>query len=311
MNGVFIAFLRSLIMLFIFCSSVYAANNAIWIWETESFRMLDNNQSLEQSMSFLKSQDISTLYLYADEYHGRNVLIREPEKYRKLIKIAHENGFKIYALLGSYYLNTPEYILPEKRRVALQMFENVLIYNKNAETESQFDGINLDIEPYLLDDWSTSRPLRGPQYLELSKAFMELKEKYGSGIQVGPAIPFWFSGITDVTWNNQKRQYNEWIQDIYDYVAIMDYRNKALGSDSMVSLSKEEFDYADKINKKVMIGVETIETTPEKITFYGMGIKYFKKQLALAKAEMIKHKSFGGFVIHHYESYEKMVEENK
>jgi hypothetical protein len=292
--------------------SAVAAPRAVWIWEDDAFRMLDKEEVQQEVETFLDRQHISTMYLYADEFNGRNILVNEPEKYRKLIARAHARGFKVFALLGSAYLRTQEYILPENRPVALRMFRRVLEFNKNTPgASSRFDGVNIDIEPYILDDWSSARPLRGRQYLDLSDEFMRMKAEVGSSLLVGPAMPFWYDGIEDVEWNGQRRRLSECVQDIYDYVALMDYRNFAEGPDGIVSLAQEELYYADCIEKKVMIGVETLETTPAKVTFFGKGKKYFETQLALVESAMTRHRSFGGFVIHHLKSYRVLVEEKK
>ena len=292
--------------------SAAAAPRAVWIWEEDAFRMLDKDEARREVETFLDQQHISTIYLYADEYQGRNILVNEPEKYRKLIASAHARGFKVFALLGSEYLRTQEYILPEKRPAAVRMFGSVLDFNRDTpDASSRFDGVNVDIEPYLLDDWASARPLRGRQYLDLSAEFMRMKAAAGSSLPVGPAMPFWFDGIEDVEWNGQRRKLSEFVQDIYDYVAIMDYRNVAEGPDGIVSHAQDELDYADRMNKKVMIGVETLQTTPAKVTFFGKGGKYFEAQLALAEAAMTQHRSFGGFVVHHLKSYRVLVEEEK
>jgi len=290
--------------------SAAAAPRAIWIWEEDAFRMLDKDEARREVETFLDQQHISTIYLYADEYQGRNILVNEPEKYRKLIASAHARGFKVFALLGSAYLRTQEYILPEKRPAALRMFRCVLDFNRDTpDVSSRFDGVNVDIEPYLLDDWATGRPVRGRQYLDLSAEFMRMKA--GSSLPVGPAMPFWFDGIEDVEWNGQRRKLSEFVQDIYDYVAIMDYRNVAEGPDGIVSHAQDELEYADRMDKKVMIGVETLQSTPAKVTFFGKGGKYFEAQLALAESAMTQHRSFGGFVVHHLKSYRVLVEEEK
>ena len=292
--------------------SAIAAPRAVWIWEEDAFRMLDKDEVLREVETFLDRQRISTIYLYAGEFNGRNILVSEPKKYRKLIASAHLRGFKVFALLGSGYLRTHEYILQERRPAAVRMFGSVLDFDRDTpDASSRFDGVNVDIEPYLLDDWASARPLRGRQYLELSAEFMRMKAAAGSSLLVGPAMPFWFDGIEDVECKGQRRKLNECVQDIYDYVAIMDYRNVAEGSDGIVSLAQDELDYADRINKKVMIGVETLETTPAKVTFFGKGDNYFETQLALAESAMAQHRSFGGFVVHHLKSYRILVEEKK
>ncbi len=307
-----IAIIVSWCALIVLAHAAVAAPQAVWIWEEDAFHMLDKDEAQREVEAFLDQQHISTMYLYADEFQGRNILVQEPEKYRKLIAKAHARGFKVFALLGSADLRTQEYILPEKRPAALRMFGRVLEFNKSTpDASSRFDSVNIDIEPYLLDDWSSRRPLRGRQYLELSSEFMRRKAAAGSSLLVGPAMPFWYDGIEDVEWNGQRRRLNERVQDIYDYVALMDYRNAAEGRDSIVSLAQEELDYADRIAKKVMIGVETLDTTPAKVTFFGKGEPYFETQLALAESAMKQHRSFGGFVVHHLKSYRALVEERK
>jgi hypothetical protein len=292
--------------------SADTAPRAVWIWEDDAYRMLDKAEALQEVEAFLDQQHITTIYLYADQFNSRNILVNEPEKYRKLIASAHARGIKVYALLGSAYLRTQEYILQEKRRDAKRMFGAVLDFNKHTrDASSRFDGVNIDIEPYLLDDWKTGRPVRGRQYLDLSALFMRMKAEAKSNMLVGPAMPFWYDGIEDVEWKGQRRKLNEFVQDIYDYVAIMDYRNVAEGSDSIVSLVQDELDYADRMNKKVMIGVETIQTTPEKLTFFGKGGQYFEEQLSLAESAMTRHRSFGGFVVHHLTTYRVLVEDKK
>ncbi len=292
--------------------SAVAAPRAVWIWEEDAFRMLDKDEAQREVETFLDQQHISTIYLYADEFNGRNILVNEPKKYRKLIASAHARGFKVFALLGSAYLRTQEYILQEKRRAAKRMFGAVLDFNRDTpDASSRFDGVNIDIEPYLLDDWATGRPVRGRQYLELSAEFMRMKAEAGSSLLVGPAMPFWYDGIEDVEWKGQRRKLNEFVQDIYDYVAIMDYRNVAEGSDGIVSNAQDELDYADRVNKIVMIGVETLQSTPAKVTFFGKGNNYFEAQLALAESAMTQHRSFGGFVVHHLKPYRVLVEDKK
>jgi len=292
--------------------SAVAAPRAVWIWEEDAVRMLDKDEAQREVLTFLELQHISTIYLYADEFNGRNILVNEPKKYRMLIASAHARGFKVFALLGSAYLRTQEYILQEKRRAARLMFGAVLDFNRGTpDASSRFDGVNIDIEPYLLDDWATGRPVRGRQYLDLSAEFMRLKAEAGSSMLVGPAMPFWYDGIEDVEWKGQRRKLNEFVQDIYDYVAIMDYRNAAEGSDGIVSHAQDELDYADRINKKVMIGVETLQSTPAKVTFFGKGAKYFEAQLSIAESAMTQHRSFGGFVVHHLNPYRALVEDKK
>lgn len=280
-----------------------AVPRAIWIWEADTFRLLDREDRWNDTFVFLSEQHITTVYLYADEYQGRNIIRDEPKRYRRLITALHGHGCKVYALLGSWYLKTPEYILPERRTVAVRMFENVLRYNAASAAGERFDGVNIDIEPYLLDDWSTNRILRATQYLDLAAEFMRLKHEAGATLAAGPAMPFWFDGIDDIVWRGKRQRLSDHVQDIYDYVAIMDYRNFAQGSDGIIAHATDELEYADRIGKTVVIGVETLRTEPRKVTFYGMSRVAMEEQLKIAETEFSSHPSFSGFAIHHFGSY--------
>lgn len=287
---------------------VSAAGRAVWVWEPDTFRLLDSEDSWNDTFSFLARRKLTAVYLYADEFRGRSIMRDEPAKYRRLIAALHERGYKVYALLGSWYLNTPEYILPERRAFAVRMFENVLHYNAKSTPAERFDGVNIDIEPYLLDDWKEKLTLRATQYLELSEKFMRLKQKAGSALAVGPAMPFWFDGIDSVAWNGKQQRLSDHVQDIYDYVAIMDYRNFAQGRDGIIAHAKDELEYADRTGKTVVIGVETLLTEPRKVTFYGMGLAVMEEQLKLAETEFTSHPSFAGFAIHHLRTYREMAD---
>lgn len=280
---------------------------AVWVWEEDTFNMIDQKTPWDETFDFLARWNLTTVYLYADSYKGRNIVRDEPEKYRRLIAATHKRGFKIYALLGSSYLNTQEYILPERRVDAEAMFNNILRYNAGGTSAERFDGVNIDIEPYLLDDWGDKKTMRATQYLDLSAEFMRLKSKASDTFTVGPAMPFWFDGIDDIVWRGQHKRLSDHVQDIYDYVAIMDYRNFAQGSDGMISHAADELNYADVTGKKVIIGVETLQTEPSKVTFYGMGYTAMNEQLKIAETKFSPHPSFQGFSIHHFGSYRIMT----
>ena len=300
-------FFAPVILVVLFAGSVAAAvPRAVWVWEADTFQLLDREDQWDETFAFLTRRNLTTVYLYADRYKGRNIIKDEPDKYRRLIAALHGRGFKVYALLGSMYLKTQEYILPERREAAVQMLENVLRYNTGSNTVERFDGINIDIEPYLLDDWSANRTLRATQYLDLAAEFMRLRREAGDKFVVGPAMPFWFDGIEDITWRGRRQRLSDHVQDIYDYVAIMDYRNFARGSDSIISHATDELEYADRIGKTVVVGVETLRTEPRKVTFYGMSRAAMEEQLRIAETEFSSHPSFSGFAIHHLGSYRSM-----
>lgn len=285
------------------------APRAVWTWERPSYSMLESPQVAAEALAFLQRKRIDTLYLYADAYQGRNLLVQQPERYRGLIRAAHARGIRVYALLGSWYLHTERYVLPRQQHKAVAMLQRVLDYNAAAPADARFDGVNYDIEPHLLDEWEDAtrpRMLRG--FLDMTAAMMEARRKSGQVLPVGPAMPFWWDGIS-LEWRGARKQVSEHVIDLTDYVALMDYRNFAEGRDSILSHAASEMAYADHVGKRVVIGLEFNPGEPAKLSFHGMDEAAFEAEAGKVEAAYRGRPAFAGFVFHHYEGYRRFVGE--
>ncbi len=283
-----------------------ACPRAIWTWEGESYAMLESEGAAGQGIAFLKAKSIGTMYLYADAYKGRNLIVSQPERYRRLLRRMHAAGLKVYALLGSGYLNTERYVLPRHRDEAVAMLARVLDYNKAAAPEERFDGINLDIEPHILAEWSTRKMELLAEFVEMSDALMQLKARSGQDLPMGPAIPFWLDGI-QLAWKGQRKPVSQHVQDIYDFVALMDYRDHADGGDGLVSHAMDELAYGEAIGRPVLIGIETMPNELKKVSFHHLGEADLERELAATSRSVGRMPSFGGYVVHHYAAYRRWL----
>ena len=283
-----------------------AGPRAIWTWEGESYAMLDEEGAGAQGIAFLKSKAIGTIYLYADAYRGRNLIAANPERYRRLLRRMHASGLKVYALLGSGYLNTERYVLPRHREEAVAMLKRVLDYNRAAALDERFDGINLDIEPHILAEWSTRKMELLANFVEMSDALMQVKRASGQDLPMGPAIPFWLDGI-QLDWKGQRKPVSQHVQDIYDFVALMDYRDHADGGDGLVSHAMDELTYGEAIGRPVMIGIETMPNALKKVSFHHLGEADLERELAATSRSVGRMRSFGGYVVHHYAAYRRWL----
>lgn len=286
------------------------APRAVWTLEKPSFAMLESRQVADEALSFLKRKRVTTVYLYADAFEGRNPILDRPGLYRDFIRRAHESGIQVYALLGSWYLHTERYVLPRHRREARAMLRRVLDYNTSVPVAERFDGVNYDIEPHLLAEWSDAsrhRLLLG--FLDMTADLMADKRKSGQSLSIGPAMPFWWDGIT-LEWNGARKTVAEHVIDATDYVALMDYRNRAEGRDSILSHAQDEMDYAERVGKRVVIGLEFNPSEPAKLSFHGMGEAAFEREAAKVENAYRGRSAFGGFVFHHYLGYRRFVDQS-
>jgi hypothetical protein len=268
--------------------------------------MLDSEGAAAQGIAFLKAKSIGTIYLYADAYRGRNLIVSQPDRYRRLLRRMHAAGLKVYALLGSGYLNTERYVLPRHRDDAVAMLQRVLDYNKAAAPEERFDGINLDIEPHILAEWSTRKMELLADFLDMSDALMRVKAASGQALTMGPAIPFWLDGI-QLEWKGKRKPVSQHVQDIYDFVALMDYRDRADGGDGLVSHAMDELAYGETIGRPVMIGIETMPNELKKVSFHHLGEADLERELAATSRSVGRMRSFGGYVVHHYAAYRRWL----
>lgn len=300
-------FAASALMLFALGAAASPSSRAVWTWERESYAMLESREAAEAAFDFLRDKRVDTIYLYADAFEGRNLIADQPRRYRAFIAQAHGRGFRVYALLGSAYLRTERYILPSQRKEATAMLRRVLDYNASAPANARFDGANLDIEPHLLDEWNDSnRENLLHDFLEVSAAWMTMKKESGQALAIGPAMPFWFDGIP-VRWRGRTRPASEHFADLYDYVALMDYRDHADGRDGIIAHAAKEMAYAETIGKQVVIGLELTPNELKKVTFNHLREADLEREIAATAAAYAESKAFAGFALHHYRGYREWV----
>lgn len=293
------------------CAVLAPAPRAIWTWESESYAMVEDPAVAGDAIAFLKRQRIGTIYLYTDAYGSRNLIEERPALYRDFIRRLHGQGMRVYALLGSAYLHTEEYVRPGKRAEAMAMFHRVLTYNAAAAPDARLDGISIDIEPHMLPQWSDHRAelLRG--FLDLGRALMALKRESGQEqLPLGAAIPFWLDGIP-LEWRGTLRPASEHALDTFDYVALMDYRDHADGHDGIIAHAASEMAYAAGHGRKVVIGVEVTANEVDKVTFAEEDEPQLERELRKVEEAYGDNPAFAGFAIHHYRSYRSWLEEQR
>jgi hypothetical protein len=283
-----------------------AAERAVWTWEAASYEMVLDPAAGDTAIAFAQRKHIDTFYLYADAFAGRNLVATRRDAYRQFIRRLHRDGLHAYALLGSAYLHTEAYVLPQHRAEAVAMFRRVLAYNASAAPDERFDGVNLDIEPHILEQWDRQKMRLLGQYLDLGQALMELKRASGQSLEVGPAMPFWYDGIT-LTWHGRTTTVAEHTLGIYDYAALMDYRDHAEGPDGIVSHARDTMEIAGRLHRRLVIGVDVTPSDIQKVSFRHLAEPDLERELALAERAFAAQGAFAGFAIHHWRAYQEWL----
>jgi len=101
----------------------------------------------------------------------------------------------------------------------------------------------------------------------------------------------------------------QWLISKHDQVAIMSYRDRAEGPNSVASLSAEELEWADELGKTVLLGVETKRSSEgNHVTFYEEGGRQLNLELAKLPGLIGEHPSYGGIAVHSYEHWKALRE---
>ncbi|MFQ3544942.1 cell wall-binding repeat-containing protein [Halobacillus rhizosphaerae] len=259
----------------------YHTEKNVWIWDSPSV-----TKNLEEAMQFLTDQQVTNIYLHFD------TRIPDPV-YRSFIQKASNQGITVHALMGQ-----PKWGLKAYTSEALHRIDLVAKYNHNASPREQFAGIHFDIEPYVMDVWDHERTTVLKEWSASAKQYISYAKS--KGFIVGSSLPFWTDqSAVEVHYPDF---YKEMI-DRQDYVTLMAYRNKALGSNSITKLTAGEMKYAT--SPKVEIGVELLPNSVDYLSFHNRSTVDMEKELAHVRNyyTQLKSKGFKGITIHDYEEW--------
>ena len=333
-----------LIELLLLTMGAYAADRALWVWGM-SHEIVNDDRPEDRNdfYSFVAAPHgntnaaIRTIFLCAD--HG--VVTNYPTRLQEFIADAHSRGLKIEYLTGAplWALTITNPVTGDPYHIpGTHELIDVLQYNATARPEERFDGIQYDVEPYLLRrenghpyDWGNPDDcaLIWEQYITMLKRWQAMCDEHNEAtnddVRFGVAIPRWWDAEEAPPANH------ETVQDIVDYVAIMAYDTRGWNA---IDHSRSEMNYAegrsmdeDTTNRvvkpdSVYLGLETIDVTwkercdPSFYDYLFMHSSSFFKKGNESLEELVRdienefhrtgdeykdYESYAGVAIHYYE----------
>ena len=260
---------------------------SMWVWKTDP---VNNRKAQEAILRFCERAAISKLYIYFGELSDEKEYRRHLSRF---LELAHKKNIKVEALTGN-----PAWILPENHNLTLNWIKAFLEYNKQVPEKARFDGVSLDLEPYLLAEWEKDKEPVKKQYLEILEKCRQLIDPYKQKFSFGVAIPVFLD-------KEDSGDLERKVLKIVDYVALMDYYDDA---NSLIKNAKEHLSLAKEAGKKVAIGLETQDLVTmhqgsRRNTFFEEGWKAMEKELSKLTNEFGTDKAFEGYAIHCFESY--------
>ena len=256
-----------------------------WLWDTAM--LIEDEAGVLQ---FLESKHITKVYLQINYEITHDI-------YSGFIEKATANGINVYALDGS-----ASWVSAKGYSEQDQFIGWLKSYNNNAIPSARFVGIHIDVEPYLNSGWQMNQA----QTIQAYQAILLQAKEGAQQLQVPLEVdmPFWFD---EISYDNQYENgvLAEWVIDQVESVTIMAYRDVA---QEIINIVENEIVYANKVNKAIVVGVETGPSSEgQQITFYEEGEAFMYKQLTLVQHHYNHLPSFRGVAIHHVGSWMTML----
>ncbi|RJX37913.1 hypothetical protein D3P09_17660 [Paenibacillus pinisoli] len=256
---------------------------ATWVWDTMAL-MKDKNEML----AFAEEQGVNVIYLHVDRK------ARDFEPYRAFIEEAHGLGIEVEALGGD-----PAWGLTEYQQDIESFIGWIKDYQLAAGERAAFDGIHVDIEPYLLKEWKQDRDDIVRQWMG-NVEFLVKKAKKDTSLRVSADLPFWIHKIPA----SDSESVGSWMIDQLDGVVLMNYRNFAIGENGIIANALPMIKEGTRAGKPVIIGLEMAPSDEgEHISFYESGTSSMHRQMQLSHMVMRWHTGYQGFSIHDYKRW--------
>lgn len=292
-----------------------SAGRALWVWDARTIIDPALGQSL---LAFCGRQKIDTIFLSTG-----SAFVENPERSRVQVPLttmatflekAHAAGLAVHNLDGD-----PEFALKANHARTLARLQRVLDYNAKAAANARVDGYQWDTEPYTLKEWKASEAAQPgilQQYLDSAQQMVDAVKTAGGQFSLGYAIPAWWDNPQRaLDWNGSNKAPAYHLLDVLNqvpgsYIALMSYRDKAVGSNSTVSISQDEINYAAQHAPavKVWVGQETLDLKDEpNLTFYQEGAAALETAVGQIDESFKSQPVFAGVAIHHWVSYADLI----
>jgi len=261
---------------------------ATWVWDTTTLTE-DGNEIL----AFAEDQGVNVIFLHIDRE------TKDFESYRAFVEEAHGLGIEIEALGGD-----PSWGLTDYQREIEAFMGWIEDYQEAVGEQAAFDGIHVDIEPYLLKEWEQDRDDVVRQWME-NVEYLVGRAGQDASLRVSADLPFWIHKIPA----RHNGSLGAWMIDRFDRVVLMNYRNFALGKNGIIDHALPMIREGTRAGKPVIIGLETAPTEEgEHVTFFGKGTSSMHRQMQLSHIFMRWYSGYEGFSIHDYKNWKEAVE---
>lgn len=169
-----------------------------------------------------------------------------------------------------------------------------LAWQRAVVATGLFAGLHVDVEPYLLDRWSTDQAALVAGYLRMLERLRD-----GSRLPLEADVPFWWGQLS----LGGRNVATETLSRVAA-VTVMSYRDTGTGPDSLYEVSQDWLSHGAAAGKRVRLGAETGPVADcLKCTFAEEGATALGAALAQVDLATRTSPAFNGIAVHHYDAW--------
>ena len=244
-----------------------AEARALWLWDSPA--ILGDASARQALLTRCRCAHIDRIWMQVSLERERAAdgtpRLAHVESWRALLRDAHAAGLTVEALEGS-----PAYALRRHHGEALAVVDAIIAHHRRVDPAERFDGLHFDIEPHGLYRWRFPEA-RERMATELVELLVESQRRLrAERLRFGVALPFWLQvqdeatrePIGVATFEGRRDSAAHHLIDRLDYVALMSYRDAALGPNGFVAITRDLLAYAGRAKQaRVFLGLETADGT--------------------------------------------------
>jgi hypothetical protein len=173
----------------------------------------------------------------------------------------------------------------------------VKAYNNSSRSAERFNGIHLDVEPYVLPQWRYDQDTLIGHWMDTLSGFVE-EVKSDSYLTTGADFPVWLDRFLVPDGKGDTTTLTDWFFGRLDQITLMAYIDNA--PDIVKAVTKELHQAA---GKPVIIGMETMDNDEANTSFYALGRSQLTGELNTVVQALSGLPSYAGYAIHEYDSW--------
>lgn len=240
----------------------------LWVWQSARARPL---------VEFARHHGVDRLWVATTSRIG----LGERRRLAATVRRASRHGIEVAALGGD-------------PRWALRHGEAMAWARRSAEVVGD---LHVDVEPYALRRWDTDRDRLVRGYLELLERLRALPGR----LEVD--VPFWYGSIPAPGGNLADA-----VLARVDAVTVMSYRDRALGTNGIIDISRDWLRRSTQAHVPVTLGAETNPLPDcERCSFAEEGAAALDREQRLLLRHLHGRPSFAGVAVHDHAGWRKLL----